>query len=347
MAIVMKINAFVLLAAFCMAQGVRSECDESVLTGTYSAKGELYDPTGDVANDPVNPFTAALIFDGAGGLTVNNFAYAMFDDDTQLPQGYVFVGSGGYQIDADCTGGMEFAVGFPEQDEDLANLTIPFVLFGSGSRAEGLRGTIKTTDLDDGDGSGSIGNIDAIRQTLQTSAVESAEARITLEEPVNQSVASGVSNIRGWAVAASGVSKLELFVNGDYISDIPYGGDRGDVEAAFPDIVNAGQSGFGQTFNYGLLGSGQHTMTVRAYTNDGGFSEKTSTFNVAAFKSPFIAEDGFPSLRDASVSLNSETGEILVQNVLLADNSTYDLALQWRKATQGFEIVELLEFGVD
>jgi len=64
-------------------------------------------------------------------------------------------------------------------------------------------------------------------------------------------------------------------------------------------------------------------------------------------RDPFITEDGFPSLRDASVSLNSETGEILVQNVLLADNSIYDLALQWRKATQGFEIVELLEFGVD
>lgn len=341
----MRANFFLLLAAFCVAHDVRSECDESVLTGSYSAKGELYDPAG--TGDLVNPFTASLIFDGAGGLTVNSFAYAMFDDDTQLPQGYVFVGSGGYQIDADCTGGMEFSLKFPDQDEELAVLTIPFVLFGSGSRAEGLRGTIKTTDLDDGDGSGSIGNIDAIRQTLQTSAAESTEAKITLEEPVNQSGASGVSNIRGWAVAQSGISKLELFVNGDYVSDIPYGGERVDVGAAFPDIVNAEQSGFGQTFNYGLLGSGQHTMTVRAYTNDGGFSEKTSTFNVAAFRNSFITEDGFPSLRDASVSLNSETGEILVQNVLLADNSTYDLALQWRKATQGFEIVEVLEFVVD
>lgn len=337
-------NSFLaLLAAFCVAQEVRSECDESVLTGSYSAKGELYDPAGDVDRDPVNPFTAALIFDGAGGLTVNNFAYAKFNNDTQFPEGFIFVGSGGYRIDADCTGGMEFAIGLPDQDEDLARLTIPFVLFGSGSRAEGLRGTIKEIDLDDGDGSGMIGNIDANRQTLQTSAAESAEARLSLEEPVNQSVASGVSNIRGWAVAPSGVRKLELFVNGDYISDIPYGGDRGDVEAAFPDIVNAGQSGFGQTFNYGLLGSGEHTMTIRAYTNDGGFSEKTSTFTVAAFEESFISEEGFPSLRDASVSLNSETGEILVQNVSLADNSTYDLALQWRKATQGFEIVEVLE----
>ena len=341
----MRANFFVLLAAFCVAQEVRSECDESVLTGSYSAKGELYDPAGN--GDPINPFTASLIFDGAGGLTVNSFAYAMFDDDTQLPQGYVFVGSGGYQIDADCTGGLEFSIRFPEQDEDIALLTIPFVLFGSGPRAEGLRGTIKHTDLDDGDGSGMIGNIDAIRQTLQTSAAESAEAKITLEEPVNQSGASGVSNIRGWAVAQSGISKLELFVNGDYVSDIPYGGERVDVGAAFPDIVNAEQSGFGQTFNYGLLGSGQHTMTVRAYTNDGGFSEKTSTFNVAAFRNSFITEDGFPSLRNASVSLNSETGEILVQNVVLADSSTYDLALQWRKATQGFEIVEVLEFVVD
>ncbi|MCH1610430.1 MAG: Ig-like domain-containing protein [Luminiphilus sp.] len=281
-------------------------------------------------------------------MTVKNFSYAKFNNDTQFPEGFIFEGSGGYRIDADCTGGgMEFSIGFPNQDEDIALFKIPFVLFGSGPRAEGLRGTINQTDLDDGDGSGTIGNIDAIRQTLQTSAVESAEALVTLEEPVDQSVASGVSNIRGWAVAPSGISKLELFINGNYISDMPYGGDRGDVGAAFPDIVNAKQSGFGQTYNYGLLGSGQHTMTVRAYANDGGYSEETSTFNVAAFEDSFIKEEGFPSLRDASVSLNRETGEILVQNVLLADNSTYDLALQWRKATQGFGIVEVLEFVVD
>ena len=177
----MRVSSLVLLAVFCVVQDVRSDCDESVLTGSYSAKGELYDSSGDVERDPVNPFAAALMFDGAGSLIVKNFSYAKFNNDTQFPEGFIFEGSGGYRIDADCNGGgMEFAIGFPGQDEDIALFTIPFVLFGSGPRAEGLRGTIKQTDLDDGDGSGTIGNIDAVRQTLQSSAVESAEALLSL-----------------------------------------------------------------------------------------------------------------------------------------------------------------------
>ena len=54
-----------------------------------------------------------------------------------------------------------------------------------------------------------------------------------------------------------------------------------------------------------------------------------------------------PDLSEAQVYLDQDTGKITIANVILEDGSTHDVVLQWRKATQGFEIVEVLEFVVD
>jgi len=336
--------SFILLST---SRLVFAQCDETVLSGAYAASGQLSFDEGSRSDQRISiPLTALIVFDGKGMAILEELFIADFDENQySTPKLERVDGQGSYTVAANCSGTLFLDLSYQGQSAVVAEMEVAFVLTGSGALAEGFKGTLNLNDLEDG--GGDIGRLEAVQLNLQSSVDGPAAAVLNLEEPADQSVASGVSNIRGWAVAPSGVSKLELFINGNYIADIPYGGDRGDVGSAFPDIVNAKQSGFGQTFNYGLLGRGQHTMTVRAYTNDGGVSEETSTFNVAAFRDPFITEDGFPSLRDASVSLNSETGEILVQNVLLADNSTYDLALQWRKATQGFEIVEVLEFVVD
>ena len=48
-------------------------------------------------------------------------------------------------------------------------------------------------------------------------------------------VASGVSNIRGWAIASEGVSAVEIFIDGELAFEIPYGGERKDVENTYPD----------------------------------------------------------------------------------------------------------------
>ena len=72
---------------------------------------------------------------------------------------------------------------------------------------------------------------------LISSDAVAQEAVVTLEEPVKGGTASGVTNIRGWAVADAGVNRIELFVNGQFYSEIPYGGQREDVESAFPSIL--------------------------------------------------------------------------------------------------------------
>ncbi len=166
-------------------------------------------------------------------------------------------------------------------------------------------------------------------------------AKITIEEPVDTGTASGVSNIRGWALSKDGIERLELFIDGNYVSTIPYGGNRRDVENAFPQIQNSIASGFGQTFNYGLLGSGPHTMSVHAYTNNGTLVEATADFFVASFNDPFIDHDDFPDLSSGTISLDKEGGRIRIRNLLLEDGSSHQITLQWNKASQGFEITNI------
>mgnify|MGYP001226188533 FL=1 len=64
------------------------------------------------------------------------------------------------------------------------------------------------------------------------------DLRISMEEPVDGQVASGVSNNRGWAIASEGVSSIEVFIDGHFAFKVPCGGERKDVEGAFPTVAN-------------------------------------------------------------------------------------------------------------
>ena len=52
--------------------------------------------------------------------------------------------------------------------------------------------------------------------------------RAALEEPVSSETHTGVGNLRGWAVSSDGIEKVEIYIDGVYAFDAPYGGNRGD-----------------------------------------------------------------------------------------------------------------------
>ena len=62
--------------------------------------------------------------------------------------------------------------------------------------------------------------------------VADSTLRVVLEEPVAGETHGGVGNLRGWAVASEGIEKIEIWIDGAYAFDAPYGGARGDVRAA-------------------------------------------------------------------------------------------------------------------
>ncbi|WP_439107253.1 hypothetical protein [Congregibacter sp.] len=164
---------------------------------------------------------------------------------------------------------------------------------------------------------------------------------LNLEEPVDGATASGISSLRGWAVSSSGIESIELFVNGQFVQTLTYGGVRTDVESVYPNVPNSRESGFGEIYNFASLGAGEHTVMIRARTSDGQQQDQTSTFTVQAFADDFIDEPGFPAFTAATTQILNEDGTITISPVTLADDTSYRLQLRWSTATQGFEIVSI------
>jgi hypothetical protein len=162
---------------------------------------------------------------------------------------------------------------------------------------------------------------------------------VRLEEPLDNGVHSGVGNLRGWAVATDGIARVGLYINGEYAGEAPYGGLRGDVEQAFPDAKDGLRSGFSLAFNYGELGSGRHSLTVKAFGVDGNLvAEDTAQFTVVAFNQGFIGIDEVVDLQGATLRL--EGNDIVATGAEIAGVS-YTLRLRWRTAEQGFEIIQI------
>ena len=159
-----------------------------------------------------------------------------------------------------------------------------------------------------------------------------------LEEPQPGSVMSGVSNVRGWAVSTAGIERVELYVDGVYRVDIPYGGTRRDVGLAYPEYPAAEDSGFSAARNYSQMAPGPHTLTLRFVDGLGREAVVSSEFEVARFENPFITGTAPVDLRGSTLSKGVDT---IVVEGLRADGRLYDLKLKWRKETQGFEIEEI------
>ena len=169
---------------------------------------------------------------------------------------------------------------------------------------------------------------------------EDSTFRIKLEEPINGEVHMGVGNLRGWSVASSGITKIEIYIDGVFLDDAPYGSSRGDIGDVFPDVENSTKSGFSQSFNYGLLAPGSHTIKVIAYSELGNTLERSATFDVVKFSSNFISDPNAVNLNDAACSLSEDNMKLFNSSV---EGDLYDVTLTWRKPEQGFEIVEIEE----
>lgn len=169
-------------------------------------------------------------------------------------------------------------------------------------------------------------------------AVAQSTFRLILEEPVAGEIHGGVGNLRGWAVASEGIEKIEIWIDGAYAFDAPYGGNRGDVRAAFPDVNDSDKSGFSLAYGYGDLTAGSHTISAVALNGAGETRETLANFDVVKFKENFIRETNAVNLDDAACS--ASTDEFLLTDALVSGD-LYDIVLKWRTAEQGFEIVEI------
>jgi hypothetical protein len=161
---------------------------------------------------------------------------------------------------------------------------------------------------------------------------------LILEEPVAGSVYSGVGNLRGWSVATVGIDRIEVWMDGVYAFDAPYGGLRNDVASVFPDIDNSSASGFSLAWNYNDMSPGEHVITARAYDQNGQFKESSSTFTVTRFHKPFLGVNAQVDLSGAQCSVSDS--QISIGDAAM-DGKVYDILLDWRTAAQDFQIIEI------
>ena len=170
-----------------------------------------------------------------------------------------------------------------------------------------------------------------------------AEIKINLEEPKSAEAAAyaGISNLRGWAVAPTGIERVEIYIDGTYAFDVPMGGSRGDVGAAFPDFPDSENSGFSMAYNYKNLLAGEHTMTAKAIAENGDYNEVTVSFTTTRFISPYISQ---PTDIDFTSTSEVYVGERAFQlKGVTVEGKKWDIGFIWDAATQGMEMMSIQE----
>ena len=176
-----------------------------------------------------------------------------------------------------------------------------------------------------------------VEATFQQVAA-SETLRLSIENPASGLRYSGIGTFQGWAVAQEGIDRVDLYVDGAFFQSAPYGGSRGDVGNIFPDVPNSKNSGFALAYNFGDLSDGTHTLKAIAVTENGRTLESSVQFSVAKFHKPFIGAGDSVSLGGAYCSVTDSS--ISVQDAMI-DGRPYDVYLEWRTATQGFEIYRI------
>ena len=162
--------------------------------------------------------------------------------------------------------------------------------------------------------------------------------RVALNEPVNNGVHSGVGMIRGWALSGEGVERVEVYIDGEYAFDVPYGDPRADVGAAYPDIDQSFSSGFSVPFRYSTLSAGEHTITVLVTDEFGESVQRSATFDVVRFDKPYIGNADSPNMDWSSASAFADYITVIGATV---GGTSYNLRLQWQTRSQTFEIVDI------
>lgn len=162
---------------------------------------------------------------------------------------------------------------------------------------------------------------------------------VNLEEPRDASLYTGISNLRGWAVAESGIGAVEIDIDGIYAFNVPMGGSRSDVANAYPDFPNSDASGFSMAFNYKNLSAGNHVVTVRAISNDGNVATRSATITVSRFVSTYI--QNADQVDTGTVTDVVTSGQSIQLNDLSVEGQKWDVTLSFNTATQGFAVTQI------
>jgi uncharacterized protein YkwD len=163
-----------------------------------------------------------------------------------------------------------------------------------------------------------------------------AEIIFEIGEPLPDSTKSGIGQISGWAVSDIEIVSVEAFIDGISLGKVPYGGTRMDVAAAFPQHPNSEFSGWAMKWNYSLLDSGEHEVTIVVTDAQGAQQIKQVSFTTTSFKSEFISDPNEVQIAGATMTTHAD-GRIVMTGAVV-EGETVDIEIQWDTGTQQFLI---------
>ncbi|WP_332237859.1 Ig-like domain-containing protein [Sporolactobacillus sp. KGMB 08714] len=100
-----------------------------------------------------------------------------------------------------------------------------------------------------------------------------------IDGPAAGSTLQGTATVRGWFLDTSGVSKVEVLIDGKVTGNATYGISRPDVYKAYPQYQNS-NSGYQYSLNTAQLTNGTHQLSVRETGKNGAQTTISRTVNV-------------------------------------------------------------------
>jgi hypothetical protein len=181
----------------------------------------------------------------------------------------------------------------------------------------------------------------ALLSVFHIQPLRGGEIVFNVEEPRAGSVMTGVSNIRGWAVGSSGIDRIELYIDGEFKTEIPFGGSRKDVGRSYPEFPDSDNSGFSMANNYNLKSAAPHVITIKVFDNDGAMEETDVSYTVTRFEDPFISNPADINILEITdILINS--GRSLTMKGADVQGEKQDIRLDWQTPKQNFSMTSIL-----
>ena len=172
-----------------------------------------------------------------------------------------------------------------------------------------------------------------------TTGYPDSDVRLFIESPVQLSTNANIGSIRGWAVHPDHeMTHVDMYVDGEFSFSVPIGGQRMDVEDAFPAYSDSISSGYNQTVNWKNFNSGYHLVEVRAFNELGGYNSAYQEFCVTRFNKEFISDPA--EIKLWQTQRFHVWSDRIVFEGLEVEGRRWNMELSWVTATQSFEITQ-------
>lgn len=177
----------------------------------------------------------------------------------------------------------------------------------------------------------------ALAAAIAAPAAALAAPKVEIDAPGENSIQSGVTQVYGWASDEVPVVSVEMYIDGDIANTLllGMGGERGDVEGAFPDDFDPLHSGFATAFHTKLLSNGEHTITIVATNEIGETTEVTRTIIVSNTPDDDVLVDSV-DLSGATARISGD--HIFLDGVVINGVSYDNLELHFDDVVNGFRI---------